>query len=112
MVEQEFAAIRELRKDCLIDSEEWASGLDVGPGKLRPCLKAIVEHIATGADSRNLRNLLALPDIALDQLGTLFKQALSLIALPWHPLLVILNLLGKNLRVHAPLPHLQVLTVS
>ena len=54
------------------------------------------ESTAIGCDALQLRRLANLPNIALEQLGCLFRQSLATLTIPMQDLLNVLCLLGKK----------------
>ena len=59
-------------------------------------LKIFPANTAIGADDLHPRLLADLPDIALEQLGLLFKSAIKTLSLPLQELVNLLYLLGKK----------------
>ena len=53
--------------------------------------------MAIGSDLVRLKRLASLPDVALEGLGTIFKQIVATLTIPGQELLNILTLLGKKL---------------
>ena len=54
------------------------------------------ESTVIGCDALQLRRIANLPDIALEQLGRLFRQSLATLTIPMQDLLNVLCLLGKT----------------
>ena len=72
--------------------------MDTSAAKVRSALKNFSNKTATGCDHFHLRRLAELPDLALAQLGMMFKQSVASLTVPMQDLLNMLSLLGKKVR--------------
>ena len=87
---------RKLRSRSLEEALEFANSIDASASRVRSALKIFSRTTATGSDNINLRRMADLPDVALHQLGCLFKQSIASLKVPVQELLNILGLLGKK----------------
>ena len=71
-----------LRKRYLDEAAAIARLFDGSAAAIRKALKMFPANTAIGADDFNFRLLADLPDVALEQLGQLFKTALYNLSLP------------------------------
>ena len=90
------ANFQRLRKRFLPEAAEAARLFDGSATAIRTSLKIFLANTAIGADDLHPRLLADLPDIALEQLGLLFKSAIKNLSLPLQELINLLCLLGKK----------------
>ena len=88
---------QELRREHLQEANETTKSIDTSANTIRASLKCFPSGTAIGADGIRLRTVTELPDVALTQLGGLFKQAEATLSLPKQSLIHIGALLGKKL---------------
>ena len=85
-----------LRGKYLEEAATIAKLFNGSAAAIRKALKMFPASTAIGADDFNFRLMAELPDVALDQLGALFKMAIHNLSLPLQVLLNLLCLLGKK----------------
>ena len=90
------AFFQQLRKNSLQSAANFAKDLHINAKVIRTALRMFSESTATGCDHLQLRRMARLPDIALEQLGSLFRQSLATLTIPMQELLNIMCLLGKK----------------
>ena len=88
--------LQRLRRKYLEEARATANAFDGRAATIRKALKIFPANTTIGADDFKFRLLADLPDIALDQLGLLFKSAINDLTLPLQVLLNLLCLLGKK----------------
>ena len=85
-----------LRKKFLKEAATAADLFDGSATTIRKVLRMFPAGTAIGTDDLNFRLLADLPDVALEQLGLIFKSAIRNLTLPVQALANLLCLLGKK----------------
>ena len=88
---------RKLRKESRAEAGETAKGIDGSAKAIRDSISKFSNATAIGADMVHLKRISTLPDIALEGLGSIFKQMVATLTVPGQELLNVLGLLGKKL---------------
>ena len=86
-----------LRAANLKKAKKIAKGLDGSAKGIRNTISKFSNSTAIGSDIVHLKRVASLPDVALEDLGKIFKQRVATLTVPGQELLNILTLLGKKL---------------
>ena len=90
------ANFQKLRKQDLEEAATTARLFNGSATAIRKALRMFPANTAIGADEGHFRLLADLPDIALEQLGLMFKSSINNLSLPTQVLTNLLCLLGKK----------------
>jgi hypothetical protein len=94
----ELGLVRVRRRELRDSAATYASHLDMSPKAIRRSCATFRKDTAVGADDVDFQTVAALPDDALQLMGSLMRSLVASSTLPLSGLLVVLNLLGKKRR--------------